>query len=166
MQGVHTGLPQGLINFHRVDDEADIRMLLSGILDDEGYSTRQAGDTTRAVQELATAVQYGANIIQLVFNNSSLGTIRMHQERDYPERVIGTDLVNPDFAALARAYGALGLRVERSGDFRAALAQALQADRPAVIDIVVDKENLAISATLSEIRAGKLAPKRQRPPAR
>jgi acetolactate synthase I/II/III large subunit len=121
------------------------------------------GGFMMTVQELATAVQYGANIIQLVFNNSSLGTIRMHQERDYPERVVGTDLVNPDFAALARSYGALGLRVERGQDFRPALQEALRADKPAVLDIVTDKENLSVAATLSEIRRGKLKPKRERP---
>jgi acetolactate synthase-1/2/3 large subunit len=110
-------------------------------------------------QELATAVQYGINVVMLVFNNGTLGSIRMHQERDYPERVIATDLKNPDFAALARAYGCAGFRVEKNEDFRAALEQALAAGKPAVIDVVVDKENLAIAATLSEIRAGKLKPK-------
>ncbi len=123
------------------------------------------GGFMMTVQELATAVQYGANIVQLVCNNGTLGTIRMHQERDYPERVVGTDLVNPDFAALARAYGAAGFRVERSGDFRAALEQALRAGKPAVIDIVTDKENISVAATLSEIRAGKLSPKRKPPAA-
>ena len=117
------------------------------------------GGFMMTVQELATAVQYGAPIVQLVFNNATLGTIRMHQERDYPERVVGTDLLNPDFAALARAYGAVGLRVEKSADFGPALAEALKAGKPAVIDILVDKENLAIAATLSEIRAGKLKPR-------
>jgi acetolactate synthase I/II/III large subunit len=123
------------------------------------------GGFMMTVQELATAVQFGANIVQLVFNNQSLGTIRMHQERDYPERVVGTDLVNPDFAALARAYGAIGLRVERSADFPAALAQALAADKPVVMDLLVDKENISVAATLSEIRAGKLSPKPKGPAA-
>jgi len=119
------------------------------------------GGFMMTVQELATAVQFGANIVQLVFNNGSLGTIRMHQERDYPERVVGTELVNPDFAALARAYGAVGLRVEKSADFGPALKEALAAGKPAVLDILVDKENISIGATLSEIRTGKLASKRK-----
>jgi len=119
------------------------------------------GGFMMTVQELATAVQYGVNIIQLVFNNSTLGTIRMHQEREYPERVVGTDLVNPDFAALARSYGAVGLRVERSGDFRAALQEALRADKPVVMDIITDKENISVAATLAEIRSGKLTSKRK-----
>jgi acetolactate synthase-1/2/3 large subunit len=120
------------------------------------------GSFMMTVQELATAVQYEANVVMLVFNNGSLGTIRMHQERDYPERVIGTDLVNPDFAALARAYGAAGFRVQHTEDFAPALAEALAAGRPAVIDVVVDKENISIGATLAEIRAGKLTSKRKR----
>ena len=71
-------------------------------------------------QELATAVQYDAPIVVLIVNNGMFGTIRMHQERHYPGRVSGTDLVNPDFAALAQAFGAHGAVVERTEDFAAA----------------------------------------------
>jgi acetolactate synthase-1/2/3 large subunit len=105
------------------------------------------------VQELATAVQYKANIVQLVFNNGTLGTIRMHQERDYPERVVGTNLQNPDFAALARAYGAEGYRVEKSDDFRPALEAALAIGKPAVIEVLTDKENISVAGSLADVRA-------------
>ena len=70
-------------------------------------------------QEMATAVQYGVNIITVVYNNHALGTIRMHQEAQYPNRPSGTDFVNPDFAALGNAYGALGIKVTRDADFQA-----------------------------------------------
>ncbi len=76
------------------------------------------GDFLMTGQELATAVQYDAAIVVLVVNNGMYGTIRMHQERNYPGRVSGTDLVNPDFAALAHAFGAHGAVVERTQDFR------------------------------------------------
>ena len=83
------------------------------------------GDFLMTGQELATAVQYDAAIVVLVVNNGMYGTIRMHQERHYPGRVSGTDLVNPDFAALARAFGAHGAVVERTEDFAAAFDAAL-----------------------------------------
>lgn len=108
-------------------------------------------------QELATAVQYGCRLVVLVVNNGMYGTIRMHQERQYPTRVIGTELRNPDFAALARAYGAFGARVERTSEFAPALEAALAADGPALIELVVDPEALTVRASLSEIRAAALA---------
>ena len=74
----------------------------------------------------------------IIFNNGMYGTIRMHQERHYPGRVSGTDLVNPDFAALARAYGGHGEAVERGEDFPAALDRALAAGKPALIELRVD----------------------------
>jgi acetolactate synthase-1/2/3 large subunit len=107
-------------------------------------------------QELATAVQYGADVIFFVVNNAMYGTIRMHQERDYPSRVIGTELINPDFAALARAYGAHGEAVERTEDFAAAFERALGARRPALIELRVDPEALTTRASLSQIRAAGL----------
>jgi len=113
------------------------------------------------VQELATAVQYEVNIIHLVFNNGTLGTIRMHQERDYPERVVGTELRNPDFAALARAYGAEGIRVEKEEDFKPALKQALAANRPVIMDVLTDKENISVASTLAELRGKKGGSKRR-----
>jgi acetolactate synthase I/II/III large subunit len=81
----------------------------------------------------------------------------MHQERRYPGRVSGTELVNPDFAALAEAYGALGERVDRTADFPAALERALAAGRPAVLHLVVDPEALTPRQTLTEIREQALA---------
>lgn len=105
-----------------------------------------------SVMELATAVRYKANVVFLVFNNSMLGTIRMHQERTYPERVSGTDLTNPDFVALAESFGALGLRVSQTGEFEGALDQALNAHRPALIEIIVDPEAIAPTATLSSLK--------------
>ncbi|MDX1655988.1 MAG: thiamine pyrophosphate-binding protein [Candidatus Competibacteraceae bacterium] len=106
------------------------------------------------LQELGTAVQYGLGIVVVVVNNASWGTIRMHQERRYPGRVTGTDLVNPDFVALARAYGAFGARVEGSEDFPEAFEAALAADGPALLELVTDLEALTPRATLSEIRGG------------
>lgn len=89
-------------------------------------------------QELATAVQYGANVIVIVVNNGSYGSIRMHQDKHYPGRRYGTDLVNPDMVALARAYGAGGARVERTEEFAEAFEKALAADRPFLIELVMD----------------------------
>jgi acetolactate synthase-1/2/3 large subunit len=108
-------------------------------------------------QELATAVRHGLNIVVLVVNNAMYGTIRMHQERQYPERVSGTDLVNPDFAAYARAFGAHGEVVERTEDFAPAFEQALASGRPALLELRVDPEALTPKATLSQVRAAALA---------
>jgi acetolactate synthase-1/2/3 large subunit len=110
------------------------------------------GDFLMTGQELATAVQEDAAVVILVVNNGMYGTIRMHQERHYPGRVSGTDLVNPDFAALARAFGAHGTVVERTADFAAALEEALVCGRPAVIELRVDPEALTPRQSLSEIR--------------
>jgi acetolactate synthase-1/2/3 large subunit len=104
-------------------------------------------------QELATAVQYGARPIIVVIDNGSLATIRTHQERRYPGRVSATDLKNPDFAALARAYGAHGETVARTEDFPAAFARARDCGRAALLAIKLDIEILTPSATLSQIRA-------------
>ena len=86
-------------------------------------------------QELATAVQYGVNLITLVIDNGSYGTIRMYQERTYPQRVMATELRNPDFAAYARAFGAIGMTVERTADFAPAFAQARRAQQPVLIHV-------------------------------
>jgi acetolactate synthase-1/2/3 large subunit len=98
-------------------------------------------------------VQEGLRVIVIVANNRMLATIRMHQERRFPGRVIGTDLVNPDFAALARAYGVHAERVERSEDFTPALKRARRADGPALIELLTDPEALTPAASLSETRA-------------
>ncbi len=111
------------------------------------------GDFLMTGQELATAVQHEAPIVVLVFNNGMYGTIRMHQERAYPGRVVGTELVNPDFAAYARAFGAHGETVEETAQLRPALDRALQAGIPALIELQVDPEAITPRATLSEIRA-------------
>jgi acetolactate synthase-1/2/3 large subunit len=108
-------------------------------------------------QELATAVQYGANVVFVVVNNGMYGTIRMHQEREYPGRVSGSELRNPDFAALARAYGASGEVVERTEDFAPAFARALTAGRPALLELRIDPDAITTRTTLSAIRAAALA---------
>jgi acetolactate synthase-1/2/3 large subunit len=107
-------------------------------------------------QELATAVQYDLPVITIVVNNGMYGTIRMHQERHYPARVVATDLVNPDFAALARAYGAHGEIVTRTEEFAPAFERAQASGRPALIDLRIDPEVLTVSQTLSQIRAAAL----------
>src|SRR5882757_693436 len=104
-------------------------------------------------QELATAVQFGAAITAIVVNNGSYGTIRMHQERAHPGRVIATDLRNPDFAALARAYGAHGETVETTEDFAAAFKRAQEAGRPALIELRTSIEDVRPGLTLDELRA-------------
>jgi acetolactate synthase-1/2/3 large subunit len=103
-------------------------------------------------QELATALQYDLKILFLVVNNSMYGTIRMHQERDYPARVYGTALRNPDFAALARAYGLHGESISETGHFDAALQRALKANGPALIELRIDPEAITTRASLSAIR--------------
>jgi acetolactate synthase-1/2/3 large subunit len=99
-------------------------------------------------QELATAMQFGANVIVVVVDNGSYGTIRMHQENHYPGRRIATDLRNPDFAAYARAFGAWATRVERTEDFPAALAEARAAGVPALIHVVTSITDIAPGRTL------------------
>ena len=103
-------------------------------------------------QELATAVQYGARLVVVVVNNGSLGTIRAHQERRYPGRVSATDLRNPDFVALAQAYGASGERVTHTAEFPAAFARARACPGPALIELVLPIEALTASASLTQIR--------------
>jgi len=114
------------------------------------------GEFMMTGQELATAVQYGAGVIILVFNNNMFGTIRMHQERDYPGRVSGTTLHNPDFAALARAYGGHGEVVETTAEFGPALQRALEhangKNLPAVIELRYDGNLITPNATLETIR--------------
>jgi len=115
------------------------------------------GDFLMTGQEFGTAVQHGANIIVLVGNNSMYGTIRMHQERDYPARVSGTDLVNPDFAAYAEAFGGFGAIVEKTEDFAAAFEAALNANKPAIIEIRIDPDAVSPVLTLSGLRKEALA---------
>jgi acetolactate synthase I/II/III large subunit len=111
------------------------------------------GDFLMTGQELATAVQEELDVVVLVVNNAMYGTIRMHQERHYPGRVVGTDLRNPDFVAFARAFGAHGALVERSEDFPGALDEALGCGGPALIELRVDPQAITPRQTLDEIRA-------------
>ncbi|MDX8479423.1 thiamine pyrophosphate-binding protein [Mesorhizobium sp. VK24D] len=103
-------------------------------------------------QEFATAVQYGLPIIVVVVNNGIYGTIRMHQEREYPNRVVATDLKNPDFAALARAYGGHGETVEKTEDFAPAFERARASGKPAIVEIRLDPEAITPTRTLTQIR--------------
>lgn len=105
-----------------------------------------------ASSELATAVQYKLNVITLVSNNSTYGTIRMHQELEYPARVSGTDLVNPDFAAYARSFGAFGATVTRTEDFPAVFAEAKASGLPAVIDLKTSANEIAPGRTIEGLR--------------
>jgi acetolactate synthase-1/2/3 large subunit len=110
------------------------------------------GDFVMSSPEFATAVQYGLPIVVLLVNNGMFATIRMHQERQFPGRVIGTDLVNPDFPKLAEAYGGYGERVERTEDFEAAFERALASGRPALLELPVDPERISPRITLSELQ--------------
>jgi acetolactate synthase-1/2/3 large subunit len=112
------------------------------------------GDFLMTGQELATARAWGAKrLVSVVVDNASYGTIRMHQERDYPGRVSGTALANPDFAALARAYGWRGTTLDRTADFEPAFAAALVAEAPSLIHLKLDTEVITPRTTLSAIRA-------------
>jgi acetolactate synthase-1/2/3 large subunit len=121
------------------------------------------GEFMMTGQELATAVQYGAGVIFLVFNNNMFGTIRMHQEREYPGRVSGTQLHNPDFAALANAYGGHGEAVATTAEFGPALARAIAFTQtrklPALIELRYDGNLITPGATLETIRRNAQAAK-------
>ncbi|MHC8381290.1 thiamine pyrophosphate-binding protein [Pseudomonas sp. LB3P14] len=103
-------------------------------------------------QEIATAAQHGANVIFVVINNGMYGTIRMHQERNYPGRVSGTELLNPDFAALAQAYGLHGEVVTATSDFAPAFERCLEMSCPSLIEVRVDPEALTPRMSLTQIR--------------
>jgi acetolactate synthase-1/2/3 large subunit len=117
------------------------------------------GDFMMNGQEFATAVQYELPIVVLVCDNASYGTIRMHQERDYPGRVIATDLKNPDFAAYARAFGGFGATVERTSDFGPAFEAAAASGLPSILHVKFDTDAISPGQTLSAIRAQALAQK-------
>jgi len=117
------------------------------------------GDFLMTGQELATAVQYGLRIVFIVVNNRMYGTIRMHQEREYPGRVSGTELRNPDFAALARAYGLHGEVVESTAAFAPAFERALAAPSSALLELRIDPEAITPRTTLSALRAEALRKK-------
>src|SRR5205823_3354154 len=103
-------------------------------------------------QELATALGEGIGPIILLFNNAMYGTIRMHQERRFPGRIVGTALKNPDFAALIRAYGGFGASVARTEAFAPAFEEAVASGRPAVIELRMDPEMITTRTTLSALR--------------
>lgn len=104
-------------------------------------------------QEFATAVQYDLPLVVIVVDNGMYGTIRMHQEREYPSRVVGTQLRNPDFAAYARAFGGHGETVTQTGEFAPAFERAVASGLPAIVHCKIDPEALTIDRSLSEIRA-------------
>jgi acetolactate synthase-1/2/3 large subunit len=110
------------------------------------------GDFLMNGQELATAVRYGASLLVLVIDNGSYGTIRMHQERDYPERISGTELANPDFAALALAFGAWAETVERTEEFAPALARAMAEKGVRLLHLKTDVEQITNATTISKLR--------------
>jgi acetolactate synthase-1/2/3 large subunit len=103
--------------------------------------------------ELATAAQYGGRPIVLLFNNGIYGTIRMHQERDHPERISGTTLQNQDFVKMAEGLGAHAERVTKTEDFAAAFTRARESGRPALIELVTDPEQISTRTTISKLRA-------------
>ena len=103
-------------------------------------------------QELATSLAEGVGPVILLFNNAMYGTIRMHQERRFPGRVVGTALKNPDFVALARAYGAFAAKVARTEDFAPAFEEAAAGKGTAVIELAIDPEIITTRTTLSAIR--------------
>ena len=101
-------------------------------------------------------MQHGAKSIILLFNNGMYGTIRMHQEREYPQQVVGTKFQNPDFAALARAYGYAGVRITRTAEFEAELLAALARPEGTLIEVTLDPEVITTRGTLSAITAKAL----------
>ena len=113
------------------------------------------GGFLMTVQELETAVRLRLPLVALVFNNNMYGTIRMHQERRYPARTIGTDLGNPDLVKLAHSFGAFGARVTSDAEFPAVLRAALVEDRPAVIELCTDPEQISVWRTITDLRAGR-----------
>ena len=110
------------------------------------------GDFLMNGQELATAALYGVDLLIILVDNQSYGTIRMHQERDYPERVSATDVRNPDFVKLAEAYGAKAECVETTGDFARALARVMQLKAIRLLHLKTDVEVISNATTISKLR--------------
>ena len=111
------------------------------------------GDFLMNGQELATAAQYGADLLVILVDNGAYGTIRMHQERDYPARISATTLVNPDFVKLAEAYGGWGVRVEATASFAPALADAMGRKGIRLIHCITDVEVISNATTIAKLRA-------------
>jgi acetolactate synthase-1/2/3 large subunit len=112
----------------------------------------QLGPTNGTGQEIATAIHHGIDPVILVINNNMYGTIRMHQERDYPDRVHATSLSNPDFCEWARSFGAHGERVTRTEEFAPAFERASGAGKVAVIELCIDPDVISTRTTLSAVR--------------
>jgi acetolactate synthase I/II/III large subunit len=110
------------------------------------------GDFLMNGQEFATAVQYDLPIVVIICDNASYGTIRMHQERDYPDRVCATELHNPNFDDYARAFGGFGVRVTRTEDFPDAFRAAQRSNLPAIVHLRIDTRAITPSKTLDEVR--------------
>ncbi len=123
--------------------------LLTGRL---SFTIAGDGDFLMNGQELATAMQHGGKSIVVLLNNGMYGTIRMHQEREYPTHVSGSSLANPDFAALAQAYGYAGVRITHTAEFEPALLQALERPGGTLIEVMLDPEVITTRATLQSIR--------------
>jgi acetolactate synthase-1/2/3 large subunit len=117
------------------------------------------GDFLMTGQEFATAVQYDIPVVVVLIDNGMYGTIRMHQEREFPGRVFGTTLKNPDFAAYARAFGGFGITVETDAEFKPALDAAFASGQPAIVHVKLDPEAITPVASLSAIREKALAAK-------
>jgi acetolactate synthase-1/2/3 large subunit len=128
--------------------------LLTGRL---AFTIAGDGDFLMNGQELATAVQHGGKSIILLLNNGMYGTIRMHQEREYPTHVTGSQLSNPDFVMLAQAYGYAGTRIRKTQEFEAALLDALQRPQGTLIEVMLDPEVITTRGTLSAITQSALA---------
>jgi acetolactate synthase-1/2/3 large subunit len=118
------------------------------------------GDFLMNGQEFATAVQYDLPFTTIIIDNGMYGTIRMHQEREYPGRISATDLRNPDFPAYARAFGGYGVSVERTEDFSEAFKAAQASGKPAIVRLAIDPEAITPGMTLAKIRAKSLAEKK------
>jgi acetolactate synthase-1/2/3 large subunit len=110
------------------------------------------GDFLMNGQELATAAQYGADLLVIIVDNGAYGTIRMHQEREYPKRLSATQLSNPDFAALARAFGGWAETVDKTEDFAPALDRAMEQKGIRLIHCKTDVEQITNATTISKIR--------------
>ncbi|NBI28691.1 thiamine pyrophosphate-dependent enzyme [Chengkuizengella marina] len=113
------------------------------------------GGFMMTLQELETAVRYETPIISLVFNNNMHGTIRMHQEKHFPGRVIGTELGNPDFVKLAESMGVFGQKIEHNHEFENALKQALDSQVPSLIEVTCDPEKISVKYTIEQLRSLK-----------
>lgn len=122
-----------------------------------GVALAGDGGFLMTANELAVAGQLGLRVICVVFDNSMYGTIRLHQERTYPERISGTDLWSPDFVKMAEAFGGLGVRVERNQDVADAVRQVVAHDGVSILSVAMARENIAVGQTL-----GSIAPKQRR----